>query len=127
MSLLLKYVSKMYWFFFSCKRRNTICALVTGVQTCALPTSRRNRRDGFARLQGNIGDTFRRSIKPVESTFSIGIDLDGADEAGGRRLLQCGLVGCGYLRGGLGCGGNGERDGARRQEDRKSTRLNSSH
>src|SRR3546814_1772779 len=32
--------------------------------------ARRNRRDGFARLQGNIGDTFRRSIKPVESTRS---------------------------------------------------------
>src|SRR3546814_8564657 len=24
-------------FFFSCERRHTICALVTGVQTCALP------------------------------------------------------------------------------------------
>src|SRR3546814_18653131 len=27
----------MYWFFFSSRRRHTICALVTGVQTCALP------------------------------------------------------------------------------------------
>src|SRR3546814_6454475 len=25
------------WFFFSSRRRHTICALVTGVQTCALP------------------------------------------------------------------------------------------
>src|SRR3546814_10121048 len=24
-------------FFFSCRRRHTICSLVTGVQTCALP------------------------------------------------------------------------------------------
>src|SRR3546814_18433978 len=28
-----------YQFFFSSRRRHTICALVTGVQTCALPIS----------------------------------------------------------------------------------------
>src|SRR3546814_2244956 len=28
------------WFFFSSRRRHTRCALVTGVQTCALPTCR---------------------------------------------------------------------------------------
>src|SRR3546814_6785937 len=27
------------WFFFSSRRRHTRCALVTGVQTCALPIS----------------------------------------------------------------------------------------
>src|SRR3546814_9825927 len=27
----------MHWFFFSSVRRHTRCALVTGVQTCALP------------------------------------------------------------------------------------------
>src|SRR3546814_4719282 len=31
-------------FFFSSRRRHTRCALVTGVQTCALPISRRGRR-----------------------------------------------------------------------------------
>src|SRR3546814_19229450 len=30
----------LLWFFFSSRRRHTICALVTGVQTCALPISR---------------------------------------------------------------------------------------
>src|SRR3546814_7078675 len=30
-------------FFFSSRRRHTRCALVTGVQTCALPISRRRR------------------------------------------------------------------------------------
>src|SRR3546814_7183771 len=29
----------MLFFFFSSRRRHTICALVTGVQTCALPIS----------------------------------------------------------------------------------------
>src|SRR3546814_6905696 len=36
-----KYVEKNYdIFFFSSRRRHTRCALVTGVQTCALPISR---------------------------------------------------------------------------------------
>src|SRR3546814_12163713 len=30
----------MLWFFFSSRRRHTRCALVTGVQTCALPIYR---------------------------------------------------------------------------------------
>src|SRR3546814_6952797 len=33
----------MVVFFFSSRRRHTRCALVTGVQTCALPISRSNR------------------------------------------------------------------------------------
>src|SRR3546814_7291357 len=34
----------MLCFFFSSRRRHTRCALVTGVQTCALPISRRRRQ-----------------------------------------------------------------------------------
>src|SRR3546814_7095858 len=34
----------MLLFFFSSRRRHTICALVTGVQTCALPISPPSRR-----------------------------------------------------------------------------------
>src|SRR3546814_2534654 len=30
----------VFWFFFSSRRRHTRCALVTGVQTCALPIYR---------------------------------------------------------------------------------------
>src|SRR3546814_6036627 len=33
------YFSHMFCFFFSSRRRHTRCALVTGVQTCALPIS----------------------------------------------------------------------------------------
>src|SRR3546814_4525576 len=36
-----------YFFFFSSRRRHTRCALVTGVQTCALPIS----RDGSRQLR----------------------------------------------------------------------------
>src|SRR3546814_5675375 len=36
-------VSLMFLFFFSSRRRHTRCALVTGVQTCALPISEQCR------------------------------------------------------------------------------------
>src|SRR3546814_4162920 len=44
--LLLYYISELmiylsFFFFFSSRRRHTRCALVTGVQTCALPIYRR--------------------------------------------------------------------------------------
>src|SRR3546814_10085131 len=35
------FVVALFLFFFSSRRRHTRCALVTGVQTCALPISRR--------------------------------------------------------------------------------------
>src|SRR3546814_10097379 len=34
----------VFMFFFSSRRRHTRCALVTGVQTCALPICNRRRR-----------------------------------------------------------------------------------
>src|SRR3546814_8883667 len=40
-------------FFFSSRRRHTRCALVTGVQTCALPISR--RPDGSRRASRKVG------------------------------------------------------------------------
>src|SRR3546814_2729343 len=36
----------VYFFFFSSRRRHTRCALVTGVQTCALPISHALRQPG---------------------------------------------------------------------------------
>src|SRR3546814_3087545 len=39
----------MWLFFFSSRRRHTRCALVTGVQTCALPISRRRRHPSAPR------------------------------------------------------------------------------
>src|SRR3546814_4819428 len=47
-----------YWvFFFSSRRRHTRCALVTGVQTCALPISARG-------LSANA-DTSREWLPPL--------------------------------------------------------------
>src|SRR3546814_7892645 len=43
----------LFLFFFSSRRRHTRCALVTGVQTCALPISR--VRLGDAEGAGDVG------------------------------------------------------------------------
>src|SRR3546814_5481756 len=39
----------LVWFFFSSRRRHTRCALVTGVQTCALPIFLQTLRAAAAR------------------------------------------------------------------------------
>src|SRR3546814_8089370 len=41
-------VNLSFFFFFSSRRRHTRCALVTGVQTCALPICPRSRSAGRA-------------------------------------------------------------------------------
>src|SRR3546814_1947081 len=52
----------LYIFFFSSRRRHTRCALVTGVQTCALPiwTLRADRQRAHVRPLG-----FSRSEQPA--------------------------------------------------------------
>src|SRR3546814_2868189 len=50
------YVLLLFIFFFSSRRRHTRCALVTGVQTCALPISRTG-----ARRQAHATDRRRRA------------------------------------------------------------------
>src|SRR3546814_1776235 len=49
-----------FFFFFSSRRRHTRCALVTGVQTCALPISLAPR-EGMAAEKGR-GDKARSTI-----------------------------------------------------------------
>src|SRR3546814_2354981 len=45
-------------FFFSSRRRHTICALVTGVQTCALPICEASTRDTVWRMEA-VRDALR--------------------------------------------------------------------
>src|SRR3546814_9761059 len=57
----------IYWiviFFFSSRRRHTRCALVTGVQTCALPI--------FGIVQGSIYPDLR--ARSIEGLTNIGFD-----------------------------------------------------
>src|SRR3546814_3494087 len=60
------------FFFFSSRRRHTRCALVTGVQTCALPISRviaRRSYRGDCELSSNTNDDFPRLRVPRYTAF----------------------------------------------------------
>src|SRR3546814_3971816 len=69
----------MVFFFFSSRRRHTRCALVTGVQTCALPISRQVKQDGhapFIRLLRNEhrkthGQAYGFGIVPVVALNTV--------------------------------------------------------
>src|SRR3546814_1537384 len=62
------YICVVFLFFFSSRRRHTRCALVTGVQTCALPICSRANTDA-AQLNGLFG--FENHLNDV---FPEGVD-----------------------------------------------------
>src|SRR3546814_3974460 len=64
--------SDVYTFFFSTRRRHTSCALVTGVQTCALPISEAQRDAALAGYEGAIQTAFREvaDALAVQGTIS---------------------------------------------------------
>src|SRR3546814_5997380 len=125
------------WFFFSSRRRHTRCALVTGVQTCALPIFTFRSVGFLGKLIGEaIEEIDRKPVEAIEATgasrakvilyaivpqvvpsfFAVGIlrwDINL------RESTVLGLVGAG----GIGLVLQGAID----LLDRKSTRLNSSH
>src|SRR3546814_4745957 len=100
-------------FFFSSRRRHTRCALVTGVQTCALPIS------------GNVGREMLNilaerefpadEIAAVASPRSQGMEIDFGET--GRKLKVKNIEHFDFTG----------WDIALFSADRKSTRLNSSH
>src|SRR3546814_20389826 len=59
--------SSLYYFLFSSRSRHTICALVTGVQTCALPIS------GFGPVPQKPGSRFLRGDCSVNSMETLKI------------------------------------------------------
>src|SRR3546814_4085663 len=87
----------LFVFFFSSRRRHTRCALVTGVQTCALPIWRteRGQRLGVAKLD------IVRIVEPRRYQRGAGVSQRGGDIASlfDRRLRL--LQGAGQ-RGGAG-------------------------
>src|SRR3546814_8874373 len=62
-------------FFFSSRRRHTRCALVTGVQTCALPIligkAEMFGRDGFAPLSEETAQTIERLREQGRTTMAV--------------------------------------------------------
>src|SRR3546814_9711086 len=90
---------KMVSFFVSSRRRHTRCALVTGVQTCALPILpaaypacqvedgieyQRVAADGFAAPDGIAGEQQYIDRKSVVKGKSVSVRVD----LGGRRLIK---------------------------------------
>src|SRR3546814_6657325 len=83
-------VGSDFFFFFSSRRRHTRCALVTGVQTCALPISLRDR----GRIAGD------QVVAVVAADGVVGEALVGLAEAVFRP--RDAVVGIGEGKGALG-------------------------
>src|SRR3546814_7947883 len=97
----------LFFFFFSSRRRHTRCALVTGVQTCALPICL-----DFGRLfRMHVLDT--RSYRDDQLCSKVDQKNCRATDSAEATIL--GTEQEAWLSRGLS------------NEDRKSTRLNSSH
>src|SRR3546814_3725333 len=85
-----------YYFFFSSRRRHTRCALVTGVQTCALPISQLVRRchhrqkltSGASPAERGVTIFSRLRGQPEDALADdVGLDLvgpSGDPQRGGR-------------------------------------------
>src|SRR3546814_5912752 len=74
-------------YFFSSRRRHTRCALVTGVQTCALPISRSGTAD-TVRLMQNLGCDAAPHLSCIGATRAVLADiLDSYRELGIRRIV----------------------------------------
>src|SRR3546814_2734973 len=92
----------LFCFFFTSRRRHTRCALLTGVQTCALPISAQAIGAERLALQRELGleaAAHQRAYRPRQCREQD--DAEGDDQ---RRVEPGGV-----------------------DADRKSTRLNSSH
>src|SRR3546814_15515704 len=61
----------MFLFFFSSRRRHTRCALVTGVQTCALPISRAMLLEAVRDLQSGSREDQESARNWINSTNPI--------------------------------------------------------
>src|SRR3546814_1000710 len=73
------YMFYLFCFFFSSRRRHTRCALVTGVQTCALPIFNGNVRNLHIDLPENIHSAM--IIEKIVGRFVLN-DLKGLFQSG---------------------------------------------
>src|SRR3546814_10014830 len=132
------------FFFFSSRRRHTRCALVTGVQTCALPicsaaaagaTAVVIPKDKAVQVNATVRKTSAGAADsvPVVRVTNLSRTLREVQKLG---VWIYGLAGDATaslyaldLSGNVALVLGGEADGLRRltREDRKSTRLNSSN
>src|SRR3546814_9725822 len=82
------------FFFFSSRRRHTRCALVTGVQTCALPISQsflndKNEMDGF---DVDVGKEIAKRLGAELKIVTPSWDIITAGNWGGRWDMSVGSM-----------------------------------
>src|SRR3546814_5385337 len=118
------------FFFFSSRRRHTICALVAGVQTCALPISAARAQEAAVaasltpgtKVYGQDGQEVGQIVKVAGDKVAVAIDGNG--------LV---VPKAAFLKGKKGPALKAPKAKIlavlkeAEAEDRKSTRLNSSH
>src|SRR3546814_3418751 len=80
----------LFLFFFSSRRRHTRCALVTGVQTCALPIYRMTLPSCLAR---SLSTPFRRSSKSPRN-LAPAINRPMSSDSTRRPRKQIGRASC---------------------------------
>src|SRR3546814_8719127 len=86
------------FFFFSSRRRHTRCALVTGVQTCALPISADDEGDFEAAILG-----FLDLGRHARDRFGVDAERAGTHQRLARQLEQNAFhAGHSHVRGNLG-------------------------
>src|SRR3546814_1920425 len=98
---LVYYVYCLSYFFFSSRRRHTICALVTGVQTCALPIcSSVTMKRGAARPELASGPVSRALRTPSNSGKSSTHSSPQTSSSVSRQLgtVVCRCRGSGFPR-----------------------------
>src|SRR3546814_5918832 len=79
-------------FFFSSRRRHTRCALVTGVQTCALPISLA-AKPYYENLVGDMADRTALILDPIPATGgTLVATVDMLKAAGATRIKGLFLV-----------------------------------
>src|SRR3546814_4301510 len=64
------------YFFFSSRRRHTRCALVTGVQTCALPISQDAAQESLVRLARYRDKEPPDSWRPLLYRIAVNVAID---------------------------------------------------
>src|SRR3546814_5858495 len=70
--LLYSYYIVVFFFFFSSRRRHTRCALVTGVQTCALPISTKAGASPFSVALKSGGKSRVRGTRDSQACIAAG-------------------------------------------------------
>src|SRR3546814_8360368 len=81
-------------FFFSSRRRHTRCALVTGVQTCALPIYRHSRCC-YSDEAGGIDNGFSSALTPRSTSRTMALCLISRSVGG---VIILGVKGDGDVR-----------------------------